>query len=41
MYGAASMSWHWAGGVIFAADHIIQANVPPENVMAMWETLQE
>jgi uroporphyrinogen decarboxylase len=29
------------GGVIFAADHIIQANVPPENVMAMWETLQE
>ena len=24
------------GGFIFAAVHDIQANVPPENVMAMW-----
>jgi uroporphyrinogen decarboxylase len=29
------------GGFIFAAVHNIQADVPPENVMAMWETLQE
>ncbi len=29
------------GGFIAAAVHNIQANVPPENVMAMWETLQE
>ena len=25
------------GGLIFAAVHDIQANVPPENIMAMWE----
>jgi uroporphyrinogen decarboxylase len=29
------------GGFVFAAVHDIQANVPPENVMAMWETWQE
>ena len=29
------------GGFIAAAVHNIQANVPPENIMAMWETLQE
>jgi uroporphyrinogen decarboxylase len=29
------------GGFVFAAVHDIQANVPPENIMAMWETLQE
>jgi uroporphyrinogen decarboxylase len=29
------------GGFIFAAVHNIQANVPAENIMAMWETLQE
>jgi corrinoid protein of di/trimethylamine methyltransferase len=29
------------GGFIAATVHNIQANVPPENVMAMWETLQE
>lgn len=29
------------GGFIAAAVHNIQANVPPENVMAMWDTLQE
>lgn len=29
------------GGFVFAAIHNIQANVPPENIMAMWETLQE
>ena len=29
------------GGFVFAAVHITQANVPPENFMAMWETLQE
>jgi uroporphyrinogen decarboxylase len=25
------------GGFVFAAVHDIQANVPPENVVAMWE----
>jgi uroporphyrinogen decarboxylase len=29
------------GGFVFAAVHDIQANVPPENIMAMWETWQE
>lgn len=29
------------GGFIFAPIHIIQAEVPPENIMAWWETLQE
>ncbi len=29
------------GGFIFAAVHNIQADVPPENIMAMWEVLQE
>jgi uroporphyrinogen decarboxylase len=29
------------GGFVFAAVHDIQANVPPGNIMAMWETLQE
>jgi uroporphyrinogen decarboxylase len=29
------------GGLIFATIHNTQANVPPENFMAMWETLQE
>jgi len=29
------------GGFVFAAVHNIQSNVPPENIMAMWETLQE
>ncbi len=29
------------GGFVFAAVHDIQANVPPENVVAMWETVQE
>ena len=29
------------GGFVFATVHNIQGNVPPENVMAMWETLQE
>jgi uroporphyrinogen decarboxylase len=29
------------GGFVFAAVHDIQANVPPENIMAMWETMQE
>ncbi len=28
------------GGFVFAAVHDIQANVPPENVMAMWEAWQ-
>lgn len=28
------------GGFVFATVHNIQPNVPPENVMAMWETLQ-
>lgn len=29
------------GGFVFAAVHNIQQNVPPENIIAMWETLQE
>jgi len=29
------------GGFVFAAVHNIQPNVPPQNIMAMWETLQE
>ncbi len=29
------------GGFIFAAVHNIQADVPPENFIAMWETLNE
>lgn len=28
------------GGFVFAPVHITQADVPPENFMAMWETLQ-
>jgi len=30
-----------SGGFVFAADHVIQANVPPENFVAMWETFRE
>jgi uroporphyrinogen decarboxylase len=29
------------GGYIFATDQAIQADVPPENIVAMWESLQE
>ncbi len=29
------------GGFIFASIHIIQGGVPPENIMAWWETLQK
>ena len=29
------------GGFVFATIHDIQANVPPENIMAMWETWKE
>jgi uroporphyrinogen decarboxylase len=29
------------GGFVFGTVHNTQANVPPENFMAMWETLQE
>lgn len=29
------------GGFVFATVHNIQGNVPPENIMAMWKTLQE
>jgi len=29
------------GGFIFNTVHNIQGNVPPENIMAMWEALQE
>lgn len=28
------------GGFVFATVHNIQGNVPPENIMAMWETMQ-
>ena len=30
-----------SGGFVFAAVHNIEPDVPPENVMAMWEALQE
>ena len=30
-----------AGGFVFAAVHDIQADVPPENIMAMWEAWKE
>lgn len=29
------------GGFVFAAVHCIQADVPPQNIQAMWEALQE
>ena len=29
------------GGFVFSTIHNIQGNVPPENIMAMWETVQE
>lgn len=29
------------GGFVFAPIHVIQGDVPPENVMAWWETLQD
>ncbi len=29
------------GGFVFSAVHNIQGDVPPENIMTMWETLQE
>jgi len=29
------------GGFIFATIHDIQADVPPENIMAMWEAWKE
>jgi uroporphyrinogen decarboxylase len=29
------------GGFVFAAVHDIQANVPPENIVAMWQAWQE
>jgi len=29
-----------AGGFVFAPIHVIQAGVPPENIIAWWETLQ-
>lgn len=29
------------GGFIFNTVHNIQDDMPPENIMAMWETLQE
>ena len=29
------------GGFVFAAVHNIQADVPPENLQAMWEAFQE
>jgi uroporphyrinogen decarboxylase len=29
------------GGFVFAAVHDIQANVPPENIMAMWEAWRD
>jgi uroporphyrinogen decarboxylase len=31
----------YAGGVCISTVHNIQGNVPPENIMAMWETVQK
>jgi uroporphyrinogen decarboxylase len=31
----------YGGGFVFATVHNIQADVPPENIIAMWEALQE
>jgi len=31
----------YGGGFVFATVHNIQSDVPPENIMAMWEALQE
>jgi len=28
------------GGFVFAADHVVQADVPPENFVAMWEAVR-
>lgn len=30
-----------SGGFVFAAVHNIQANVPPENILAMWKTVRD
>jgi uroporphyrinogen decarboxylase len=30
-----------SGGFVFATVHNIQADVPPENILAMWEAVQE
>ena len=30
-----------SGGFVFTTVHNIQPDVPPENIMAMWEALQE
>jgi len=29
------------GGYVFSSIHNIQADVPPQNIIAMWEALQE
>jgi uroporphyrinogen decarboxylase len=29
------------GGFVFATVHNIQSDVPPQNIVAMWEALQE
>jgi len=29
------------GGFVFNTVHNIQGNVPPQNIVAMWETLKE
>jgi len=29
------------GGFVFATVHNIQRNVPPENIIALWKTVQE
>jgi uroporphyrinogen decarboxylase len=29
------------GGFVFSAVHNIQADVPPENVVAMWQAIHE
>jgi uroporphyrinogen decarboxylase len=29
------------GGFVFNAVHNIQSDVPPDNIIAMWEALQE
>jgi hypothetical protein len=39
--GATSRRWLPGGGFVFAAVHDIRANVPPENIVAMWEAWRE
>src|SRR5678809_1504345 len=39
--GATSMHWLSGGGYVFNTVHNIQADVPPQNIHAMWNAWQE